>query len=148
MINFQKGNLFNHLEEKVVIVHITNQRGNWGGGFTKYLSEKWPTNLGDRSPEFVYKWKIPKLGECQWIEPEKDIIVVNMCAQDNITNGLTRRCHYGYLSVCMNEVNKFIPIGWKILSPFLGTGIGGADKDIIKELLTIWQDLDVTIFEL
>lgn len=67
-----------------VIVHICNDEGRWGGGFVLAISKRW------NEPEKQYKEWIRsgkgKLGEIQFVPVEKDIVVVNMIAQENFVS--------------------------------------------------------------
>jgi len=42
MIEYRKGNLFDHWRDGDAIIHIVNDEGKFGAGFTKFLSERLP----------------------------------------------------------------------------------------------------------
>lgn len=145
MIKYVKGDLFASIpsDEKILIAHIVNNADQMGSGFVVPLYTKWPI------VKQQYHQINPSLGDIDFIKVEDNITVVNMCAQDNLTTGLDKRCHYGYLAFCMHSVLYSMNEGEKIYAPKFGAGIGGADWSVIEELINgIWGDLDVTVFEL
>jgi len=42
MIKYVKGNLFDYLNDNMLIVHSCNCKGVWGSGFAKQMKEKFP----------------------------------------------------------------------------------------------------------
>lgn len=66
-----------------ILVHICNDIGKWGKGFVLAISNRW------RSPEAIYKNAFSAteklvLGDVQFVEVEKDIVVANIIGQEGV----------------------------------------------------------------
>lgn len=153
MIRYIKGDLFDHLkrEDNIHICHIVNNQGRWGAGFTKALDK--------------YS-KIPKETYLEWYRSTGNFSLGEICfaCTDNIDNievihmlaqnGLPGKYNpkpvvYSALVDCMREVVFHTDKLSKIYCPKIGTGYGGGDWMVISALMEeIWQDRDVTVFEL
>jgi len=124
------------------IVHVCNDIGKWGAGFTKELSKKWKT------PELMYKSFILKnkpgihnLGKNILVKVEENIYVVNMICQHNVRNlNNSIPLKYNYLEKCLNklagyiEENKF-PSNVSIHMPKIGSGLAGGDWNKIEGII-------------
>ena len=84
-----------------VIVHICNDEGRWGSGSAQF--QKDGVNL-----KAVQKWIRSgkgKLGEIQFVPVEKDIVVVNMIAQESFVSFVNPvAVRYEALKKCLQEV--------------------------------------------
>jgi hypothetical protein len=72
-----------------LVVHCCNNIGAWGAGFVMAISNKWPAPY-EQYFNWMSKKEIeegtvtgpPKLGECQFVPVEDNIIIVNMVGQE------------------------------------------------------------------
>ncbi len=66
-----------------IIAHIVNNRCGWGRGFVLALSSRWPVDLKEKSPEFMYRrfCDTNDLGDIQMVDTPDGIKVCNMYAQ-------------------------------------------------------------------
>ena len=136
-------------DDDALIVHITNNAGQWGAGFVIPLAQRYPRTkqIYDSHDSSL------ELGRVCFIEAEEDssLFVANMCAQDNVNTTDGRRVNYGALVTCMQKVKTYCENYniTEIHAPLFGSGLAGGDWDIIEELMEyIWDDLDVTIYQL
>ena len=75
MIIYKAGDLFSDLKPNTLLVHVCNNKGGWGAGFTGALS-KWHTQ-----PEKAYRATRWESDSVTYIETEDSIWVANMIAQ-------------------------------------------------------------------
>jgi O-acetyl-ADP-ribose deacetylase (regulator of RNase III) len=144
-----------------VICHLCNDKNAWGCGFVLALSKKW------QLPELNYRewfWqgtktgKKPELGQVQFVDVEKDIIVANMIAQEGIRwVGKTPPIRYEALDECLETVEERCRFSWTKESPVsvhmprIGCGLAGGkweevEKIIIKQLSS--HDVPVYVYDL
>lgn len=111
----------------VIIAHIVNCKGAWGGGFVLALSKMSPI------PVAAYKaWHeqsqgdIP-MGETQFVEVETGKFVANMCAQ---TLGTGCLVDYRALERCLKVTFlRALRLGYQVHIPAgMGSGLAGGDK--------------------
>jgi O-acetyl-ADP-ribose deacetylase (regulator of RNase III) len=134
-----------------LIVHVCNNRGGWGAGFTGALSRRWTT------PEAEYRvWarsKMPSfsLNNIQLVGVAPDITVVNMIAQEGYgreDGGMV--IVYEALRYCLEQV------AWQALEhdrsvhmPRIGCGLAGGHwsrvEPIIAETL---KEVRVFVYDL
>ena len=163
-IKIVKGDATNPVIERgpiAVIPHVCNINGGWGKGFVLALSKKW------KKPEQQYrKWSEYgeennfKLGEIDPIFVEKEIVVVNMLAQDGfLSEENPVPINYTALVHCMESlvdwIGKFQQFyqfhpKCSIHAPFFGCGLAGGNKEVILKLIDeIWirAGIPVTMYE-
>ena len=148
-------------DDNKLIIHISNNIGAWGGGFTGALSRKWG------EPEFAYrKWfsnydnyndKEHKsynkfvLGNVQFVKVEDNITVVNMIAQEGIgrnKEGIPP-IRYEALRECLIKANYAAnQLSAIIHAPKLGSGLARGDWSIIEKMIEEIFTVDVYIYEL
>ena len=140
-----------------VIVHICNDAGKWGAGFSKALSARW------KEPEEYYKSqrKFAKnrclLGQIQWIFPEVRLGVANMIAQEGTRSVLNPRpIRYESLELCLNRLAAGCHAamreqkkGLTLHMPRIGCGLAGGNWDAVGSLVAeaLW-DFDVYVYDL
>ncbi len=135
------------------IVHIVNDIGRWGAGFTRSLSVTWPL------AEMAYReWSSrPKPnsfnpGRIQAVPMSLDpaLYVVNMVAQrgirsasnprplnlDDLGAALKRTVHWSYHADIQS-----------IHMPRIGCGLAGGTWDEIEPMLHFPSDVDVCVYE-
>jgi O-acetyl-ADP-ribose deacetylase (regulator of RNase III) len=164
MINYVTGDLFASLpDQPIVIAHICNNIGRFGGGFTGPLGRKWPIveqryknwhNTGNDTSESGFGKSIRfGLGQTQFIRvQEKPLIVVaNMIAQKEFpTAKEPDAVHYDALRQCIRTVSHwFDPKEVELHCPKFGSGIGGGDWQSIEPMIEdfwIRRGFKVTIY--
>lgn len=119
--------------DKKLIVHIVNDIGKWGSGFVLAVSKRWT------EPESNYRmfWKNFTLGENQYIQVEKDIMIVNMFAQHGIrSKSNIHPLDYAALAECLVSLNEYAnKTNCSIHMPKIGAGLGGGDWRIIEKTI-------------
>ena len=133
----------------VIIAHIVNCKGAWGGGFVLALSKMSPI------PEAAYRaWHkqcqgdIP-LGETQFVEVTTGKFVANMCAQKSVDRKADGPCLIDYpaLERCLRVTFlRALRLGYQIHIPAgMGSGLAGGDKakilEIIDRLIVVIYDV-------
>lgn len=160
MIQYVKGDLFDHiLHKKVMITHICNDVGGWGSGFVIPLAIHFPIAQQRYLQWFqvgntisLQGYQEFALGKTQIIRTN-NIYISNMIAQRDIVSKINvKPIRYAALIHCMNYVADFcekndVPIH----APKFGSGLAGGNWDFIEQLIiALWIDkgINVTIYEL
>lgn len=159
MINYIEGDLFAGVDtlvhyghrSHVVIPHIVNNQGAWGG-FVVPLGKKYP------NVQEGYQRDIQcglKLGETKYFAGQHgEVTVANMCAQ---TLDPPRPLFYNHLAACMNDVARYsnqLHLLYEkvyIVAPMFGSGLAGGDWNIVENLIEdawVREGLNVTIYYL
>ena len=129
-----------------ILVHICNNVGAWGGGFTKPLTKRW------KEPKIAYrKLKSRTLGSVEFIKVENEIKVANIIGQVfHYRHGPPIR----YAAVCtaMQIVAQKAKLdNATVHMPRIGCGLAGGNW---KEIETILQrtlvnvDVHVHVYDL
>lgn len=138
----------------VVIPHVCNNIGLFGGGFAAAVRNNFPIV----ATNFELLGKTTKLGYVQYVKAIKDdtydheLVFANMVAQNGIIGQKnTRPLNYEALVRCMIDVRNFIKNADKekieIHCPRFGSGLAGGDWNFINDLITdIWSGLPITIY--
>lgn len=138
-----------------VIAHISNNIGGWGAGFVLALSKKW------KQPEAVYRTEAKKyidnneylpLGNVQFVQVEKDIVVINMIAQSGTISRLKDKnlppIRYEALERCLEKVNQYcVDHNATLHAPRFGAGLAGGDWNKIEEIIESTMSVPVTIYD-
>jgi O-acetyl-ADP-ribose deacetylase (regulator of RNase III) len=120
-----------------LIVHVCNDAGGWGAGFSGVLSRRWP------EPEREYRARArgrgAHLGLVQFVPVEADITVVNMVAQHGIgpdRHG-TPPIRYDILRVCLAMVAAVAldPPVTPVHMPRIGCGLAGGRWDTVEKII-------------
>ncbi len=144
MIIYEKGDLFLHSLENVIICHICNNLGKWGKGFVMTISKY------SKKPEKEYKLlKKYELGSTQYVEIDK-VVIANMIAQNGINTKYLQKCRVDYdnLEKCLRNVYEFNKsMNYKIYMPQIGSGLAMGDWNIIENMIdSIFNDMNVYVF--
>lgn len=151
-ILYKKGDAtsISDIKEITYIAHICNDIGAWGAGFVTAISKKWiePKKQYKQLDKFV-------LGTNQYVNVEKNVIIVNMIAQRHIySNKGIPPIRYEMLRVCLKELAQYILSKSELCTiqmPKIGAGLAGGDwkiieKIIIEELCN--KDIQVVVYTL
>ena len=143
-----------------VIIHVVNDAGKWGAGFSGAISKKW------KEPEKYYRAqarfsKSFKLGEVQWVFIDPKLAVVNMIAQHGVSRDLlnNRPIRYDSLESCLDKVAEGAravacldgasPKRLTLHMPRIGCGLAGGTWDVVGGLVeeNLW-DLESYVYDL
>jgi O-acetyl-ADP-ribose deacetylase (regulator of RNase III) len=155
-IKYRKGDVlddFLKIEVPHVLCHSANNKKKMGAGFAKQLVERYP----EFCSSYLDRYEVG-LGEI-YIDGEdgenENVRVIHLVAQDGFRNFDTKPkpLRYGYLAECMLKAAEYCAEYdiEQVICPFFGIGYGGANPQIIIELIEdLWIDngLEVTIYEL
>ena len=146
-LKFHKGDaLYPIGTGRKLIVHICNDVGAWGGGFTKPLTRRW------LKPKLAYKNLRPKrLGSVQFVEVESQITVANVIGQVfHRRNGPPIRYH-AVRAGLRTVAEKCQEANWSVHMPRIGCGLAGGnwtqiEPIIISELVN--AGVNVTVYDI
>jgi hypothetical protein len=138
----------------VIIPHVCNNVGSFGGGFTGSIEKRFPLV----SKNFELLGKSPKLGYVQYVSVLKkepyghELIVANMIAQNGtISKKNPRPLNYEALTKSMIDVRSYVKSLDKekveIHCPKFGSGLAGGNWLFINDLIIdIWNKISVTVY--
>jgi hypothetical protein len=136
MLTITKGDASNPIGQPGLILHVCNNIGVWGGGFTHAL------DLVDPNPRLAFK-AISKeyrlhpellLGQVQFVS-YKNHYVANMFAQSGIRSKTNPTpIDYDALTNCLIKVNTF-GADLPIYGPKFGSGLAGGDWLVISGMI-------------
>lgn len=141
----------------VIIPHVCNNIGVFGGGFSGYVEKHFP----GVSTNFHMLGKNTKLGSVQHIKVDYDktyrhgLFVSNMIAQNKTINKKNPRpLNYEALIRCMIDVRNYATKIFKetesttqIHCPKFGSGLAGGDWRFIEDLVyDIWISHNIKVF--
>lgn len=133
-----------------IIVHVVNDGGMWGAGFSGAVSRRW------KSPEILYRERYRTvgllLGTVHSVEVAPALWVVNMVAQ----HGIRRRpsdppaIRYEPLRMCLEQVAKGASgLGASLHLPRIGAGLAGGDWAAIEPIIAeACAEVPVTVYDL
>jgi len=131
---------------KKIIVHICNNVGAWGGGFTKPLTRRWAL------PKIAYKNLRPKrLGHVQFVEVSSQIIVANIIGQVfHHRDGPPIR-YFAVREGLGTVARKCQELNASVHMPRIGCGLAGGNWEQIEPIINIElvdAGIDVTVYDL
>jgi len=154
-----RGDLFKNLGEgqRIIIPHVSNDKGKWGSGFVIPLGQKFP----DAKDIYLRRFKEGRCtqGDTQFVlcDYKPQVVVANMVAQTLFTRDQKiakqeRPLSYESLTTCMKSVGDYA-LDWnsRIVCPRFGSERAGGNWEFVKELIKdFWVDrgIDVTVFYL
>jgi hypothetical protein len=165
MITYLKGDATQPVGEGCkTIIHICNDIGMWGAGFTKSLSKQFP------QAEELYKQRYSEndikrkcLGAIQFVNISDEIKIINMIAQKGVrTSWNPIPIDYVALKECLIKVSmiqaypEYYPIGdsdieYSVHMPRIGCGLAGGSWDIIEPMIQksfVLNDIPVFVYDL
>lgn len=143
------------------ILHVCNNIGKWGAGFTKAIDKKTQKPKNDYLNFINDKMnggytKNDLLGKCvfSYIKNNNNqtwVCVVNMIAQDGVKNkNNPQPINYYALELCLKEfkrnyINKDVAV---VQMPRIGNGLAGGDWFKIEPLIQKWIKIPTYIYQL
>jgi O-acetyl-ADP-ribose deacetylase (regulator of RNase III) len=116
-----------------LIVHVCNDLGRWGAGFTRAVSRRWA------QPEACYRARRGdlELGEVQFVRVAPRIAVANMIAQHGLrspTNSVP--LNYFALAQCLESVARWCLFSSaSVHGPYFGCGLAGGQWSGVSKIL-------------
>lgn len=160
IFNIAKDTVFNKTirDTAIIIPHVCNNVGVFGGGFAKDVANHYPIV---RENFIALGTKYSKLGRVQYIEVHNNneqknkLIIANMIAQNGtISVSNPRPLNYNALVYCMNDINRYID---NLVSnnidkiyihcPRFGSGLAGGNWLFIQDLINdVWSKHIVYVY--
>lgn len=147
-----QANLFDMFDalEFDTIAHGANCWCTMGSGVAKGIKERYPNAAN--VDHVTTRGDISKLGNLSWayVDREKDEKkysgrVYNLYTQFDYGYDQGKYARYDAISLCLYKLNR-LEIGKKVGLPKLGCGLGGADWNIVQNIIQeICTDIDVTV---
>lgn len=143
MITYTTGNAADPRLRPAVIVHIVNDAGLWGAGFTKSLDARWPT-----AKDTYYRWGRARahsgltpfgLGEVALCDLEPGVAVAHLCAMRGVRSAhapvpLRLPALESALMTLATGLGR-LPADLTIHMPRIGTGLAGGHWDTIRPIV-------------
>ena len=149
MLNYVVGDATNPVgfNGPKLIVHVCNDVGAWGAGFTKALSKCWS------APEQTYRsapgWP---LGSTQLVRVDLDVYVVNLIGQEGIGWSKGAPIRYKAVEQGLEKVCDYAKrLNASVHMPRIGCGLAGgnwATMEPIIDLTLVRQGIEVTVYDL
>ncbi|MCA9181901.1 MAG: macro domain-containing protein, partial [Planctomycetales bacterium] len=121
-----------------LVAHVVPDTNSvWGGnGFASQLRRRFPDVWTKFRTETTARHCPPKLGEVFTGSMDESIHVAHMVAQHGIGASTNQRLRYAALAECLTTVRQVAEeLGASVHMPRVGTGHGGANWDIVRELI-------------
>lgn len=122
-----------------LVAHVVPDTFNvWGGaGFASKVRRSFPEAWNQFRREANDLKRAPALGEVVFTPVDGDITFAHLVAQHGIGASDTPRLRYAALAQCLFKLRVMATeLGATVHMPRLGTGHGGANWDVVKELIT------------
>ena len=122
-----------------LIAHVVPDTAKvWGGGgFASKVRHTYPGVWSLYRSETTAAQKRPSLGQVFVASAGDDMTFAHMVAQHGIGASSTPRLSYTALAQCLTQVrDRAIQTGASVHMPRVGTGHGGADWNVVRELIT------------
>ena len=138
---------------KRIIAHvIPDSLAMWGGGgFASQVRRRFPHVWQEYRSELGRSGQAPTLGKSFVGKLDDDTLIVHMVAQRGIGASHTQRLRYAALAECLAEVRNLAgTYGASVHMPRIGTGHGGANWEIVRELIVgelVDKGVETTIYQ-
>lgn len=137
-----------------LIAHVVpNTPAQWGGrGFAHQVKKQFPSVWEQYRANTVVADQGPALGQVYIGAHGNEISFAHMVAQKGYGASKVQRLSYAAFATCLSQVRKqALEIGASVHMPRVGTGHGGANWDVIKELITeelVDKGVQTTVYQL
>lgn len=137
-----------------LIAHVVpNTPAQWGGrGFAHQVKKQFPNVWDQYRADTVAVDQVPTLGQVYIGAHNNGISFAHMVAQKGYGASKGQRLSYAAFAACLSQVREeALAIGATVHMPRVGTGHGGANWDIIKELITeelVDKGVRTTVYQL
>ncbi len=118
----------------VIVAHLVNNKGAWGGGFVHALNDLSPVPAAAYKAWAAANQKDIPLGQVQFVEILPGMFVANLCAQNGIKPPVLDLRQF---EACLKLVfNRALRLGYNIHIPAgIGSWAAGGDRDEIHTSL-------------
>jgi O-acetyl-ADP-ribose deacetylase (regulator of RNase III) len=136
-----------------IIAHVVpNTPAPWGGrGFASQVRQRFPAIWHQYRNVISSTGGAPKLGSTFIGQATDDTIIVHMVAQRGFGPSTVQRLRYAALAECLHELGNIArEHKASVHMPRIGTGHGGANWDIVKELIVeelVDKGIETTIYQ-
>ena len=137
-LTYLKGNALKpQTDNKVIIPHVCNNEGVWGGGFVLAISELWSEPKDKYLRAYLSCTPGIRLGKCQAVEVTEDIIIYNMVAQDGFKKTKNKiPLSYDALRTSLFKLFKLAEkLDREVHMPKIGSDRAGGNWRIIEEMI-------------
>ncbi len=144
MIKYKKGNIFDHLDTPCIFVHGCNAQRVMGSGVAKIVKSTYPEVY------LNYMEMEPKLGNVSCELLSNGVYMCNLISQRFYGRENMQYVNYeAIIKGLVKVANLAKTLHLPVRMPFIGGGLGGGDREILKGLFeSTLSDIDVTIFSL
>lgn len=161
MLRFRKGDA-TCTPPMTLLVHVVNDVGAWGAGFSGAVSRRWPHVEGSycawaaghfkNTTETVEKLALGKV-LYTLVSKVPPVWIANLCAQRGISRvPRTTLLQYDALETCLGDAGVFATArGLKVQMPRIGCGLAGGTWTKVEPIVMaklVDQGLDVTVYDL
>jgi O-acetyl-ADP-ribose deacetylase (regulator of RNase III) len=122
-----------------LIAHVVpDVKAVWGGnGFAAQVKRRFPAAWITFREKTAADFKQLPLGSTIIGDLSDSVFIANMIAQRGIGPSSSPRLRYAALASCLSQVRvKALELGASVHMPRIGTGHGGANWDLIKEIVS------------
>ena len=119
------------------IIHVCNNIGKWGEGFTESLSSRWVLPERQYRLEHSFFGRL-HMGDIQIVQVCEDTYVLNMISQQGVWYSGRKDIplRYDELSECLSKVSRAANnIGASIHMPRIGCGLAGGKWEKVVRLV-------------
>ncbi len=129
---------------KIAILHIVNDIGLFGGGFSGVLQSKYPTVAEE------YEHANLSLGEIFVHKIHEDLCVVSMCAQHLVCTMTPKPLRPDALATCLARTSQVLGEGWSWQMPRIGCGLarGNWEIDVLPILTPFSAKREILVCDL
>ena len=125
MIEYLIGDATAHAERPAAFVHVVNDVGLFGRGYSGALAHRFPSAArtflawAEGGLEGPYK-----LGNICVTLVGEGTTVIHLCAQHGVGRG-RQRIVLDYLALCLSKIPQFVDASIPVVMPKVGTDLGG-----------------------
>lgn len=142
MIRYLTGDAADPPERPATIVHIVNDQGYWGRGFTAALDRRWPA-----AGPFYRAWTARALGRWQLQVLAPDVHLVHLCAQAGLRS-TTNPVPLRYTALA-HALPGLAALPYPLHMPRIGCGLAQGSWLVVEALLrTRLPATDVCVYDL
>ena len=144
LIQYRRGDATAPAERPAAILHVVNDKGLWGAGFSGALDRAYDGLPGRHYRRWARRtdsvdcwWPVFGLDSVLWQYLSHTIAIGHLCAQRGVGRG-QRRVDYASLRACLEDVVQSPPFGNQEITyhlPRIGTGYGGGRWEEVEAIL-------------
>lgn len=140
--------------QRGAILHVVNDVGAWGRGFTQALDARFNGIPGADYRDW-YRSGLPRLGDVRVCPVQTGVAVVHLFAQHGIGRGLPRVSYSALRDALVKARGLYVGNGRAVdvretfHMPRIGCGLGGGEWSAVEPIVAEFAvGLDVTVYDL